>query len=98
MLHHEFFKERQPVHARHLDIERDHVGDLLADALSGNKGIAGGRDDLDLGIGGEQVASVWRTTAESSTTSTRVFALFISWPRACGGIAAPAASAAFPWN
>ena len=32
-----FFKKREPIHARHLDIEGDHIGHLFGDALCRDK-------------------------------------------------------------
>ena len=75
VLRHEFFEERQAIHARHLDIEGDHVGDLLADSLSGDKGIARGGDDLDLGIGREQVAESLATRRRRIPDRPRVLGL-----------------------
>ena len=51
-----FLQEGEPVHARHFDVERDHVRHLLGDALGGDKRIAGRGDHFDLRIGGEHLA------------------------------------------
>ena len=44
------FQKCQAVHARHLDVERDHIGDFFGDAIGGNEGIGGRAHHLDLGI------------------------------------------------
>ena len=56
MLRHDLLEKREPVHARHLDIERDHVRNLLADALGCNKRISGGGNHFDRRIGREHLA------------------------------------------
>jgi hypothetical protein len=52
MLRHQFAEEGQTVHARHLDIEGDHVGHFFADAFGGGKRIGGGAHDFDPRVGG----------------------------------------------
>ena len=69
-----FLQEGQTIHARHLDIEGDHVRHLFADPVGRHKGIAGRADHFDFRIGLESTSlRVWRTTAESSTIRTRIF-------------------------
>ena len=50
---HELAQERDPVHARHLDIERDHVGLELDDLRPRDVRIAGDAHDLDVGVARE---------------------------------------------
>ena len=50
MLRHDPAQKRQPVHARHLDVQRDHVRHLLGDLLRRRIRIARGPDHLDLRI------------------------------------------------
>lgn len=47
VLGHDLLQERQAVHAGHLNIQRDHVRNLLAHPLGGYEGIAGGADYLN---------------------------------------------------
>ena len=50
MLRHQLAQEGDAVHARHLDVERDDVGHLLANLAGRHEGVAGGRDHLYLRI------------------------------------------------
>ncbi len=45
-----FAQKRDPVHPRHLDVEKDHVGQFVLQAAGSRIRIRGGRDDLDLRI------------------------------------------------
>src|SRR5208283_2168830 len=56
MLRHNLPQERKAIHARHLDIERDYIRNLLADALRSDIGIGSRGDDLDLRIACEYFA------------------------------------------
>jgi hypothetical protein len=56
MLAHELLEKGQPIHARHLDIERDHIRHFVGDPVGRDEWIAGRGDDLDLRIGGEHLA------------------------------------------
>jgi len=53
-LMHDLLEKSDPVHARHLDIEHDHVGPLAFHPLHGEKGVGRGADHFDAGIGIEQ--------------------------------------------
>jgi hypothetical protein len=53
---HELRQEAQPIHARHLDVERDDVGAQAQDLLAGDVRIDGGADDLDVGVLAELLA------------------------------------------
>ena len=55
MLRHQLAQERDSVHARHLDIERDDVGHILLDTARRGEGIGGRADDLDARIGAQDV-------------------------------------------
>ncbi len=52
---HEQAQEGEAVHARHFQVEREHVGLQLADAVARLVGIAGGADNLDGRVGAEGV-------------------------------------------
>ena len=56
MLRHQNLQEGQPVHPRHLHVEREDVGVEPEDLLAGHIGIAGGPNHLDLRILVERVA------------------------------------------
>ena len=56
MLAHDLLQKSQPVHARHLDVQRDHIGNLFADPVGRHKWIAGRTHDLDFRVGGEYFA------------------------------------------
>jgi hypothetical protein len=56
MLAHDLLEEGQPVHARHLDVQRDDIRDLLSDPFGSHKGIASRGDHLDLRVGLEYFA------------------------------------------
>jgi hypothetical protein len=68
-----FLQEGEPIHARHLDVQRDHVGQLLADALGATKGSPAVPMTSISGSLEAPRQRVWRTTAESSTIRTRIF-------------------------
>ncbi len=46
---HQLGQEREPVHARHLDIQRQHVGAELRDLLARHVGVHRAPDHLDVG-------------------------------------------------
>jgi hypothetical protein len=73
VLGHQLAQEGDAVHARHLDVQGDDVGDLLANALGGHERVGGDADHLDLRILSRTAARVWRTVAESSMIRTRIF-------------------------
>ena len=54
---HELLKEGDAVHARHLDVERQHVGIKLLDLLARDDRIGNGAYNLDIGIGGQHAAN-----------------------------------------
>src|ERR1017187_3437586 len=53
VLGHDFPQECQAVHAGHLNVQRDHVGNLFAHPLGSDEGIAGRADYLDGRIFGQ---------------------------------------------
>jgi hypothetical protein len=55
MVLHQDPQERQAVHPRHLEVERQHVGIEPGDLLSGHVGVARRAHHLDLGIRRERV-------------------------------------------
>jgi len=60
MAAHQLLQKRQPIHARHLDVECQDVGFQLQDFFSCDIGIAGRSHNLEFGVGakylGEQLA------------------------------------------
>ena len=50
MLRHDLAQKREAVHARHLDVQRDHIRHLLGNLLRRNIRIARRPDHLDLRI------------------------------------------------
>jgi hypothetical protein len=60
VLCHQLAQKRDAVHPRHFHIQRDHVGDLVADARGGDVRVRGDAQHLDLRIrlqhGGQRVA------------------------------------------
>ena len=70
-LRHQLAQEGDAVHARHLDIQRDYVGHFGLDAPRGNERVRRGADHLIPGSLDSTSDNVCRTTAESSTISTR---------------------------
>ena len=55
VLGHDLAQEGQPVHARHLDVQRDDVRDLAADLLGGDVGVGGGAHHRDFRVGREDL-------------------------------------------
>jgi hypothetical protein len=55
-LRHDLARERQPVHARHFDVQQNHVGNLPPDLLGGDVGVCCGRHDFEIGLGRNDVA------------------------------------------
>jgi hypothetical protein len=53
---HQLVEELQPVHLRHLDVERDHVGIQLLDHVARLEGVGRRAHDLDVGLLVEDVA------------------------------------------
>ena len=51
VLGHDHLQECEAVHARHLDVEGDDVGNFFGDAIGGDEGIGGSAHDFDLGVG-----------------------------------------------
>jgi hypothetical protein len=49
-------QKREAVHARHLEVEREHVGVEFLDLVAGGVGVDRGADDFDVGIGFERIA------------------------------------------
>ena len=43
-------QERQPVHAWHFDVQRQHIGFQVQDFVPGDVGVAGAAHDLDCGV------------------------------------------------
>ena len=74
VLGHDLLQEGQAVHAGHFDIQGDDIRHLFGDALGRDEGIAGGADDFNFRIADRTSLRVWRTSAESSTIRTRIFA------------------------
>ena len=68
---HDLAQERQPVHVRHLDVERDDVGIERLDALARDMRIAAVPTTSISGSSASNLASSCRITAESSTIRTR---------------------------
>jgi hypothetical protein len=64
-------EEVDAVHARHLDVQRDDVRVEVADHLARHQRVAGRADALHVGWRLMISASRLRTSAESSTTTTR---------------------------
>ena len=56
VLGHDLLEKRQPIHARHLDIQGDDIRHLFADTLSRHEGVGRGAYDLDFRVGGEDFA------------------------------------------
>ena len=56
MLGHDLLQERQPIHARHLDIQGDNIRHLFAHPLRRHKGVGSGPHDLDFRVAGEDFA------------------------------------------
>ncbi len=52
---HEDAKEREPVHAGHLQVEGEDVGFEGDDLVLGDVGVHRGADNLDLGIDAERI-------------------------------------------
>ena len=53
---HEPAQEAQAVHARHFDVEGDEIRLVLQDHVSGDEGIRGSANDLDVGLAAQSVA------------------------------------------
>jgi hypothetical protein len=70
-------RKGEAVHARHFDIEDDHVRPAPAHLVHREERVGGGGHDLDAGRAGERLRNVWRTSAESSMTSTWIERSFI---------------------
>jgi len=62
-------KKVSPSHARHLKIQDDDVRTELLHLLHRENGI-GGNGNIDVAFLESKACMTWRTTAESSTTST----------------------------
>ena len=56
MLTHQLLQESKPVHARHLDIQRNHIGHLVPYPVGGHKWITRRRRDLNLRIARKNLA------------------------------------------
>ena len=64
---HQVLEEREAVHARHLDVQREHVGIELLDLLAGDQRIGRRADHLDARI----ARQAWSTSACAPTPSRR---------------------------
>ena len=53
MVAHELGQKTQPIHARHLDVEGEHIRIELGDLVPGDVGVRGDADHLDAGKGGQ---------------------------------------------
>jgi hypothetical protein len=53
---HQLAQEGQAVHARHLDVERQHVGPVLDDHVAGDEGIGRPADHFDRRLAAQRVA------------------------------------------
>ena len=60
---HDLFEKLDPIHVRHLDVERDDIGIQSLDSLPGFMGIGRLADDLDERVGpqtrGDEAAHRW---------------------------------------
>ncbi len=52
---HDLPQKRQPVHARHFNVQQQHIGRILADHVHGQEGIGRAADQLYLGVAREHV-------------------------------------------
>ena len=76
MLARDLAQHLDAVHARHVQIERDHVRVQLLNLAQADQAIHRRADDFDRGIVVSRVCGMsFRISAESSTTSTRIFRL-----------------------
>jgi len=53
MLGHDFAQEGESIHAGHFNVQNDDIGPLALHVLHGEKGVGGGADDFDAGVGVE---------------------------------------------
>ena len=77
-LRHDLAQEGHPVHARHLDVEEDHIGQFVLETSRGCERVGDVQPSPRCpDPRSESMMRIWRTDAESSTIRTRSFCSYM---------------------